>query len=172
MNKVEESEERKERLAAEADIRIKSGMHWRDWMFVADGMAVGQAKAMRLASTNRPYGKAYQRAFGDWLKDREWANRHDKGARSNMLWCVDHISEINAWRERLGQKERDKLNHPTTVKRAFEAAHRDPIDPNAPKRETKAEALARENAELWDKIKELERQVQTEGSSCSDLAPR
>ena len=168
-DKVTESEERKEALAEQADVRIKGGAHWRDWMFIADGMAVGQAKAMRAAGTNRPYGKAFTRAMREWLNERPWANRYDKGTRSNLLWCVDHRSEIDAWRDTLAQNVRDKLNHPTTLKRAFETAHKVVAnDPNAPKEETPREALVRENEELHAEVQRLKRD-RGDGGSLFDL---
>jgi hypothetical protein len=165
MENETDSKARKEALAEEADERIKSGSHWRDWMFVADGFVVGQAKAMRAAGTNRPYGKAFTRAMGDWLKARPWANGYDKGTRSNLLWCADHRNEIEAWRESLAQNERDKLNHPSALKRRYDAAHKVVDDASkTPKKETKAEAQARENEELWAENAKLKRQAQSEGS--------
>jgi hypothetical protein len=68
-----ESEDRKEKDAAEAAERIKRGQHWLDWMYIAEGLEVGRVKAMRRAGTNRPIGAAYNRAFGDWLNERSWA---------------------------------------------------------------------------------------------------
>ena len=65
-----ESEDRKEKDAAEAAERIKRGQHWLDWMYIAEGLEVGRVKAMRRAGTNRPIGSAYNRAFGDWLNER------------------------------------------------------------------------------------------------------
>jgi hypothetical protein len=124
MNSELQSEDRKEALAAEADTRIKGGAHWNDWMYLADGFAVGVTKAMRAAGTNKPYGKAYTRLFGEWLEARPWAKRYDKGTRSNLLWCADHRSEIEEWRSGLAQNERDKLNHPTNLRRKYEAAHK------------------------------------------------
>jgi hypothetical protein len=169
MNTELESEERKEALAVEADTRIKGGAHWNDWMYVADGLAVGVAKAMRAASTNRPYGKAYTSAFGEWLKARPWANRYDKGTRSNLLWCADHRSEVEDWRTGLAQNERDKLNHPTNFRRKFEAAHK-AKDPNEPKKETARDNLLRENEELLAKVKDMEARLEerSEGSVIDD----
>jgi hypothetical protein len=51
-----ESEERKEKDAAEAAERIKRGQHRLDWMYIAEGLEVGRLKAMRRAGTNRPIG--------------------------------------------------------------------------------------------------------------------
>ena len=169
MENETDSEARKEALAEEAGERIKSGSHWRDWMFLADGFAVGQAKAMRAAGTNRPYGKAFTRAMGDWLKARPWANGYDKGTRSNLLWCADHRNEIEAWRESLAQNERDKLNHPTALKRRYDAAHKVADANEAPKKETGREALVRENEDLWTKIKKLEHRLESGDGSLFDL---
>ena len=160
MDTETESDARKEKLAEEAEDRIRRGAHWTDWMYVADGFAVGRAKAMRAAGTNQPYGKAYTRAFGDWMRERPWAReeRIDKGTRSNLLWAADHRSEIEAWRDTLTQSERAKMNHPTTLRRRYDAAHKvAAVDPKAPKRETDKEALVRRNTELEDENAKLKR---------------
>jgi hypothetical protein len=165
MDKAAESEARKEKLAEEAIGRIRGGAHWLDWMMVGDWLAVGQVKAMRLAGTNRPYGKAFTRAFGLWLKEHPTMNDIDSGTRSHLLWAIDRRSEIEAWREKLVPNERAKLNHPTAVKRRFEAAHKVAgADPNAPRKETRVEALVRENEELWAKVRRLERESKSDGS--------
>jgi hypothetical protein len=169
MDKVTESEARKEALAAEADGRVKSGAHWSDWRYIADGFAVGQAKAMREAGTNRPYGKGFTRAFGAWMNDpqRPWARRYDKVTRSHLIWVADHSSEIEEWRDTLAQNEKDKLNHPTTIKRKYEAAHKVVAnDPNAPKKETPREALVKALDEANAEIQRLRRARDDGGSLC------
>jgi hypothetical protein len=156
MNTELQSEDRKEALAAEADARIKNSAHWNDWMYIADGFAVGRTKALRAAGTNSPHGKAYNRIFGEWLAERPWAKRYDKGTRSNLLWCADHRSEIEEWRSKLAQNERDKLNHPTNARRKYEAAHKKVESPDEPKKETAKDSLVRENEELWARLKGME----------------
>jgi hypothetical protein len=89
MSTETESEARKEKLAEEAEDRIRKGAHWTDWMYVADGFAVGRAKAMRAAGTNQPYGRAYTKAFGDWMAERPWTKNIDTGTRSVLLWVAD-----------------------------------------------------------------------------------
>jgi hypothetical protein len=153
---ITESDARKEALAAEAFQRIRSGQHWSDWMFIADGLLVGRSFAMRRAGTNHPVGRAYNTAFSDWMASRRWARDLDKKDRGDLFWCADHRSEIEAWRETLAQNVRSRLNHPTALRRRYEAEHR-PERTDAPKKETKTEALVRENEELWAKVKKLER---------------
>jgi hypothetical protein len=165
MDTETDSEARKEALAAEADDRIKRGAHWEDWCFVADGFAVGRAKAMRRAGTNQPVGSAYNRAFADWMAERPWAKNTDKATRNHLFWAADHRSEIEAWRATLSQTERDRMNHPTTLRRKWDAAHKVAEGSKVHKKETKAEALQRENAELWDKVKRMQR----DGGSLFDL---
>ena len=165
MDAETDSEARKEALAAEADDRIKRGAHWEDWCFIADGFAVGRNKAMRRAGTNQPVGSAYNHAFADWMAERPWAKNTDKATRNHLFWVADHRSEIEAWRATLSRSERDKMNHPTTLRRKWDAAHKVADGSKAHKKETKAEALLRENTQLWDKVKRMER----DGGSLFDL---
>lgn len=103
------------------------------------------------------------------MAERPWAKRLDKSTRNAVLWVATNLPEIEAWRETLAQIERDKLNYPTNLKRKFEAASRvSAKDPAAPKKETKAEALTRENQELWSKVQRLERE-RSDGGSLFDL---
>jgi hypothetical protein len=58
------------------------------------------------------------------MSTRPWALELDKPTRAHLFWCVDHRSEIEAWREILAQNERARLiNHPTAMKRRYETAH-------------------------------------------------
>jgi hypothetical protein len=119
------SDMRKEELAAQAADRIKSGQHFVDWMMVGDGLQVGRNYAMRKAGTNVPKGRGYITAFGVWMDTRPWARELDNPTRNDLFWCVEHRSEIEAWRETLEQNERARINHPTVMKRRYEAAQRD-----------------------------------------------
>jgi hypothetical protein len=90
--------------------------------------------------------------------------------RNHLLWAADHRSEIEAWRTSLSQSERAKMNHPTTLRRKYDAAHKVAAkDPNTPKKETTREAMVRENEDLWAKVKKLERQVEAGDGSLFDL---
>ena len=42
LNRNDAIDERKEKAAADAYVRIRSGQHWLDWMFVAEGLGVGR----------------------------------------------------------------------------------------------------------------------------------
>jgi hypothetical protein len=164
-----ESEARKEALAEEADARIKRGAHWEDWMFVADGFVVGRTKAMRRSGTNQPIGSAYNRCFGEWMNERPWAKAYDKATRNHLFWAADHRSEIEQWRTTLAQNVRERMNHPTTLRRAYDAAHKPASNPNAPRKETTLEAHVRENEELRTENKKLKHQIEAGDGSLFDL---
>jgi hypothetical protein len=102
------------------------------------------------------------------MAERPWAKNADKATRNHLLWAADHRSEIEAWRTSLAQGERAKMNHPTTLRRRYDAAHK-VVATNAPKKETGREALVRENEELRARVKKLERQVEASDGSLFDL---
>jgi hypothetical protein len=116
----------RERRAAEAFERIRSGNHWHDWTHVARGFEAGRERAMREARTNEPVGSRYNQAFSRWMAGLAWATAIDKATRNHCFWVIDLWPDIEAWRETLTATQRDKWNHPTTVKRQYERAHRPP----------------------------------------------
>jgi hypothetical protein len=58
------------------------------------------------------------------LNERPWARDIDKPTRNHLFWCADNRNAIEAWRETLAQNERARLNHPTAMKRRYEATHK------------------------------------------------
>jgi hypothetical protein len=163
MDESTPDEARKEELAEQAADRIKKGQHWVDWMLLGDGLMVGRNKAMFAAGTNQPKGKGYAKHFSAWLKARPWADL-DNPTRRDLFWCVEHRSEIEVWRETLAQNERIRLNHPSAMKRRYEAKHQVPVErdagdgAHAPKEgryqklEREYEALATEHSALKERL--------------------
>jgi hypothetical protein len=158
-----EYEARKEKAAEEAALRIKRGDHWLDWVAVGDGLTVGRLRSMRRAGTNQPVGAAYNRAFGLWLDEHKWARELNKATRNHAMWIIDHRDEIERWRETLAKNQRDRINHPTTMKRAFEAANKDKDKDKTPKEksETAAQKMAREIDRLEKENDTLRKRVET-----------
>jgi hypothetical protein len=163
---------RKEALAAEASDRTRHAhrqdwMHrarWEDWCLIADGFAVGRVEAMRRAKTNQPHGRAYALAFARWMAERPWASNIDKATRNHLLWVAAHRSEIEAWRDTLTLLDRGEINHPTSLRRRWDDAHKPAgADPNAPKKATTREALVRLNEELRAEIARLKRMMIEQG---------
>lgn len=169
MSEQTDDDVRREALAADAAERIKRGQHWTDWMLVADGLMVGRIKAMYAAGTNVPKGKGYGRAMKEWLDPRPWAREIDNPTRDSLFWCAKNRSEIEIWRDTLAQNDRARLNHPTAMRRRYEASHRikDKDDENGnekKKKETAKEAYLREIAEKDAEIAQLKQQLRNGGS--------
>ena len=169
MNEQTDDDVRKEALAADASERIKKGQHWTDWMLIADGLMRGRAKAMFAAGTNKPKGKGYGKAMKEWMDTRPWARELDNPTRNDLFWCAEHRSEIEIWRDTLAQNERARLNHPTAMKRRYEASHRSKDDTNAAKKPTHKAALIARNAELEAELATLKRKMKDDGGSLFDL---
>jgi hypothetical protein len=58
------------------------------------------------------------------MATRHWARDLDKPTRAHLFWCAEHRSEIEAWRDEMDPCDRTKRNHPSHIKRAFEAERR------------------------------------------------
>src|SRR6516165_2649552 len=100
--------------------RLKKDKNWNDWIKVGEAHMVGRDWAQRIAGTNRPQGKAYNMAFGEWLQKYKFDDM-DKGDRSWLFAVMDNLPQIEEWRKTLTLTERLKLNHPNAVLRRWKA---------------------------------------------------
>jgi hypothetical protein len=109
------------REGREALQRISMGHEWSDWQKVGAALAAGRTEAMRIANTNRPKGRKYNRAFGDLLKDEQLGtDRLDSATRNQLLQIEENKSAIEEWRATLTPAQRLRLNHPSAVWRNWQ----------------------------------------------------
>ena len=109
------------REGREALDRLSTGRDWSDWQKVGAALAAGRTQAMRIANTNRPKGRKYNRAFGDVLKHEQLGtDRLDSATRNQLLRIAEKLPEIEAWREKLDPAQRPRLNHPSTIWRNWQ----------------------------------------------------
>ena len=101
---------------------------------------------------------------GQWLDPRPWARVLDKPTRTHLFWCVDHRNEIERWRETLAQNERARLNHPTAMKRRYEATHKPDEVGTRGANETRAQKLEREVERLSSELEAWRKRAMAEGS--------
>jgi hypothetical protein len=159
--------ERTVELEKDADAaldRIRDGQHWADWRAVADFLADGRRMAWEAAGRpgNSYDDGRYRKLFGRWLDLHSKYRDLDKATRAHLFWYVDNRSEVEGWRDTLAQNKRAALNHPTTLKRNFEAAQSiakaKGTDGDAPRPDSKqallleVERLAREVRKRDDEI--------------------
>jgi hypothetical protein len=96
----------------------KGGRDWEDWKEVGAALLDGRREAMRKAQTNEPAGKAYSKAFSDWLKANHFDDI-DKSDRAKLLQIMEQLEEVEAMRATLSTARRTALNHPNSVWRAW-----------------------------------------------------
>jgi hypothetical protein len=124
---AESDEERASRIDREAEAawkRLKDNEQWADWRYLATGFSEGRRWAMHRAGANRPEGKGYARAFSEWMGPRPWTQEVDKPTRAALLWYADNTPAVEAWLTTIALNQRQKWNHPHTLRKHFEAAHR------------------------------------------------
>jgi hypothetical protein len=117
----EDDRDRVSRLGTEAWKRLKKTKDYNDWLKVGEALTVGREWAMNQAQTNKPEGKAYNMAFGEWMMQYK-LNDMDKGDRSRLFQVMEALPMIEEWRRTLTLTERLKLNHPNAVLRKWKAA--------------------------------------------------
>jgi hypothetical protein len=171
-----ERELRREKLAGEAWERIKQGNHWLDWRYIADRIYDGRQWAksrVGLSPTDKPMGSRYAKAFGEWLDERRWARELDKTTRAHLAWYVENRTRVEAWRDTLVANECARLNHPSVVKRRYEAAHRftPPVvdNPNAARLGSKNQRLQRELEKVSTQLEAANRRLAGGDGSLFDL---
>jgi hypothetical protein len=116
----EDDRDRVSRQGTEAWRRLKREKNWNDWLKVGEALLVGRDWAQNQAQTNRPQGKAYNMAFGEWLQ-RYKLDDMDKGDRSRLYTVMENLPMIEDWRRTLTLNQKLSLNHPNAVLRRWKA---------------------------------------------------
>lgn len=158
----EDDRDRVSRLGTEAWKRLKKTKDYNDWVKVGEALQVGREWAMNQAGgINKPEGKAYNFAFGEWLQ-RYKLDDMDKGDRSRLFQMMDALPLIEEWRRTLTLTERLKLNHPNAVLRKFKAKCEvpDPAKPKQPGLRESVAALSEENMQLKAEIARLKLHIE------------
>jgi hypothetical protein len=137
--------------AAAADERIRRGDHFNDWLALGVGLMTLRIAAMRAVGTNEPQGPPYRRKLTELEAPFPWTNR-DKATRAHAVWLAENIARVNAWRDTLASNKREALNHPSAVKRAYEAAHRAPTEAKPDGKQSPTDRIK----EMEGKIADLE----------------
>src|SRR5262249_53387307 len=137
-----------------------------------EALQIGREWAMNQAGSNKPEGKGYNVAFGEWLGKYKLDDM-DKGDRSRLFGVMDNLPAIEEWRQKLTLTERLKLNHPNAVLgkwKAFIEPECKPADGKPTLRDSVAN-LSEENAVKDKRIAELEARVQ-EAEAAREVSPR
>jgi hypothetical protein len=147
------------RLGQVAMARKRRG--WDDWLLIAEALQAGRTEVTRALHTNQTSGRRYEKAMGEWLIANGF-KEINKATRSQLLDCLKHKAEIQAWRARLTDSERWKFNHPDTVLRKWKASTVVP-DPNAPPRVSRFQKLNESIATLEEENHRMRREIARAG---------
>lgn len=93
------------------------------WLVVGTAANEHKKAAMELAGTDRPIGSAYNKAWRVLGERVPNITNLDNGTRTHAMWMASNWEVVNRWRHTLATNERVKLNHPSAVKRRYEATH-------------------------------------------------
>lgn len=96
------------------------------WLTVGIAATELQQAAMKLAGTNDPKGRGYTEAWSDLSQHVPHLRGLDKGERSHACWLAAHWDAVDAWLKVQASNVRYSLNHPRSVRRKYEAAHKPP----------------------------------------------
>lgn len=103
-----------EARAAWQRIKDRDKASFEDWLAIGRALIAGRQECMAKAGVNSPYGPAYQKLIRGWLDDNGLADI-DSHERLGAIHCVEHQTEIEAWRNGLSDVQRRRANHPNTI---------------------------------------------------------
>jgi hypothetical protein len=116
----------------QAWLRVKQARpQFDDWVAIGKCLAVGKACALKEAGTNRPYGPVYMKSMASWLATHGM-NDIDVQERRGAIFLAENETEITRWRNSLSAAEARHCNHPSTIKKHYEAGTRP--QPRGPKK--------------------------------------
>jgi hypothetical protein len=95
-------------------IREHGRKSFEDWITVARALAIGRSACLEAAGCNRPFGSAYTRAAGLWLRQAGLDGMNDQ-ERSRSLLVLKNLPAILEWRASVDEAQRDRFNHPNSV---------------------------------------------------------
>ena len=107
------------------------------WYLVGKALSTMQQAAMTYGNTNKPTGKSYNAAWASLAEQAPALKLMDKAERSNAIWLATEWHLVKPWLDTLTGTGQRELNHPRSIKRKYDAAHKVP-QPNA---EQVAEAI-------------------------------
>jgi hypothetical protein len=118
-----EAERRIVATAVAAYGRIARGAHLEDWLEIGRAYNTLQARALHASGGNKPAGARYNVVWSYYAKKLDMADwDFDKPTKSHCMWLASNWEAVQRWLAMLkGANQRQRLTHPTSVKRRYEA---------------------------------------------------
>jgi hypothetical protein len=119
---------------------LKRVESWDQWRTIGFAIDAGRKDIMNALGNPNPDSKRLKDAMGAWLNETGF-NEIDKGVRSRLKLCMEHLTLIEEWRRNLDPGQRVELNHPNSIWRKFKLTLEDAV-PKPPRIDPKDEELA------------------------------
>jgi hypothetical protein len=141
---------------------------WEHWKKVRAGLVVLRSLAMRETGSVSIRSKRYKNRMHELLEGRPYCSaKMSASTRKALLKCAELSPELDDWHAALDEDQRVRLNHPTTVLRAFQKTKdAKPASPRfrQPTRDAELETVRQEAAVAISsrdaQIREQERQIE------------
>jgi hypothetical protein len=91
------------------------------YVLIGNALLIGRDHAMKAVGVSIPHGRRYSLAFRQWMQGFGFGNMPD-WQRKHIVMLVDNQQAIEAWREALPQRERDRLNNAQHLFRRWQAS--------------------------------------------------
>jgi hypothetical protein len=128
--------------------RIRQNEDYQHWAQVGRALARLRNEAMRLSGSNSPYGRTYQGVYRHLAARVPDLGDLDNASRAHSVWLAEKFEAVDRWHKTLAVNERMRLNHPSAIKRRYEAAH--VVAAKQPPRPGLKQEVARLQTELDD----------------------
>jgi hypothetical protein len=128
------------------------------WHEVGIALNEMQAAAMEIAHTNKPFGPHYKAAWRELGEHLPHLMKVDSATRAHASWLATNWEAVDCWRKTLAINQRVEWNHPTTIRRRYDAAFRPPIEKPA----GTLSPMAQKNAtivQLQERVDELDKRL-------------
>lgn len=151
-------------------ISLKRGESWDHWQTVGIAMESARKDIMKSLSINDSHSnsKKLKDKIGIWLKETGF-DEIDKASRSRLRSCMEHLSQIEEWRQTLDADERVALNHPNSIWRKYKATTRGASAGKSRSTNTKDEVI-RELQEEVDQLTETVNEMAAATDRATTLA--
>lgn len=93
------------------------------WLQIGAASVTLRNAAMRIAGTNQPHGKGYNLIWGALADTKPGLRDLERRDRAHAMWLADNWTAVDRWLATLGDTERGKLHHPTSIMRRYQAKH-------------------------------------------------
>jgi len=108
------------RKALTALHHITKGRNWQDWLTVGRYLVTGRDWAMRISNSNAPQGIRYNQALNVWfVRNPQFEKGIGKSERNDLMRVMENQAAVGAYLDGLSPEKRRRLNHPTSVLRAW-----------------------------------------------------